>query len=836
MHPSTDRRRAGAFPSSVHKTVRPCTGRSDPSPKDEVMTRSRRARLTLAVSAAALSSVFAAPVLAQQASGATEVEEIVITGTRVANRSRLDTLAPVDVVTAETLQNRGTTELAAALAQAVPSLSFPRPSVTDGTDSIRPATLRGLQPDQTLVLVNGTRRHASALVNVNGSVGRGAAAVDLNAIPAGALDRVEVLRDGASAQYGSDAIAGVVNLRLREAREGGGLNLTWGRYDTEVTTARGSRDATDGETLTASAWQGFGLGGDGFLTLSAELLQRNPTGRSDFDPRAAAGGRVTARLGDPEVNQITVFANAGKPLSADWEAFGWAGFQDRDSESAAFPRLRDNVNNVAALYPNGFLPKIAINSQDLSLAGGVRGPLGGWSTDVSLVYGRNALEYRTEETLNATYGAASPTSFDSGETIYDQLVLGIDVVRGFEVGLSGPLTLAWGLEARRETYEIVAGQPESYNRGPLGSNTALAGGAQGFVGFQPSNEVDEDRDAIGLYAEVELPLTEKLTASGAVRMENYSDFGDSRTGKLAARYDFSPSFALRGSISTGFRAPSLQQSFYTATSSVIQNGQVVETGTFPATSTVARILGAEPLEPETSTNSSIGAVIRLGTFDLTIDAYRIAIEDQIVLSENIARTFSPQVAALLDPRGVQAARFFINGVESESEGIDVVGRYRLRTDSLGDFDFTVAANVNDVTVTRVPTSTSVLNPAPTLFNRQRILTFEEGTPDTKVAGSLDWERGRFGASARATWYASVTQPGTTAPNDLFTGDKTVVDLSGRLQIVDGVALTVGVDNVFDEYPDFTPAALNSNGVLGFPFYSPFGFNGRYVYSRLSLHW
>ncbi|MFN3353560.1 MAG: TonB-dependent receptor plug domain-containing protein, partial [Brevundimonas sp.] len=652
----------------------------------------------------------------------------------------------------------------------------------------------------------------------------------------GALDRIEVLRDGASAQYGSDAIAGVVNLRLKEARSGGGLNVTYGQYFTEVETARGSRDEEDGQTLTVSGWQGFGLGSDGFLTLSAEYLQRDPTNRSDFDPRPAAGGAVTARLGDPEVDQITVFANAGKALNADWEAYGWAGFQDRDSESAAFPRLSDNVNNVAAIYPNGFLPLIAINSQDTSLAGGLRGLIGGWDADFSLVYGRNALEYRTENSLNATYGADSPTSFDSGETIYDQLVFGADFVRAFEVGLSGPLTLAWGLEARRETYEIKAGQPESYNRGPLGTNTALAGGAQGFVGFQPSNEVDEDRDAVGVYAEAELPLTDKLTVQGAVRIEDYSDFGDSQTGKLSARYDFSPAFALRGSISTGFRAPSLQQSFYTATSSVIQNGQVVETGTFPATSPVAEILGAEPLEAERSTNYSLGTVIRLGDFDLTIDAYRIEIEDQIALSENITRTFSPQVAALLDPLGIQAARFFINGVETETEGVDIVGRYRLNTDTIGEFDFTVAANFNDVTVTRVPTTTSVLNPAPTLFNRQRVLTFEEGTPDTKVAGSVDWDYGRWGASARATYYASVTQPGTTAPNDYFTGDKTVVDLSGSYQITDRVGVTLGVDNVFDEYPDFTPASLNSNGVLGFPFYSPFGFNGRYAYARLSLSW
>ncbi|MEN5051109.1 TonB-dependent receptor [Brevundimonas naejangsanensis] len=795
----------------------------------------RRPALLAAASGAAL--LIAGAAQAQSTpDNATSVDDIVVTGTRAPARSRLDTLAPVDVVTAETLQNRGTTEFAAALAQTVPSLTFARPTVVDGTDSVRPATLRGLSPDQTLVLLNGTRRHASALVNVNGSIGRGSAAVDLNAIPSGALDRVEVLRDGASAQYGSDAIAGVVNLRLKEAREGGGASVTYGQYFTTVEAARGKRDETDGATTTVSAWQGLGLGSDGFLTLSAEYLNREPTNRSDIDPRAAADGAITARAGDPDVEQWTVFANAGKPLNADWEAFGWAGYQHRDSESAAFPRLRDNVNNVSSIYPDGFLPKIAVQSKDTSAGGGVRGDIAGWNAEFSLVYGRNALAFRTEDSLNATYGAASPTSFDSGGLTYDQLVFGADFSRQFDVGLSGPLNFAWGAEARKENYKIEAGQAESWNRGPLGTNTSLAGGAQGFVGFQPSNEVDEDRDAFALYADVEIPLTDKFTVEGAVRIEDYSDFGDAQTGKLAARYDFSPNFALRGSVSTGFRAPSLQQSFFTSTSSVIQDGAVVETGTFPATSSVASVLGARPLKPETSTNYTLGAVIRLGNFDLTIDAYRIEIEDQIVLSELINRSFSTQVAGLLDPLGIQAARFFLNGVTTETEGVDIVGRYRLRTETGGDWDFTVAANVNDVSVTKVPTSSSVLNPVPTLFSRQRIATIEEGTPDTKVSASADWNLGRWGATARATYYASVLQPGSTSASDYSTGDKTTIDLEGRFQISDRVGLAIGVDNVFDQYPDFVPADLNSNGVLGFPYYSPFGFNGRYGYARLNLKW
>jgi iron complex outermembrane recepter protein len=262
----------------------------------------------------------------------------------------------------------------------------------------------------------------------------------------------------------------------------------------------------------------------------------------------------------------------------------------------------------------------------------------------------------------------------------------------------------------------------------------------------------------------------------------------------------------------------------------------VETGTFPATSVVATALGARPLEAETSTNYSLGAVIRLGRFDLTVDAYKIDIEDQIVLSELINRSFSPQVATLLDPLGVQAARFFLNGVSTETEGVDIVGRYRLPTDAAGDFDFTVAANFNDVSVTDLPTSSSVLNPVPTLFARQRILTIEDGTPDTKVSATADWSLNQWGATVRATYYGDVLQPASTEAGDYNTGEKTVVDLEGRYQLTDRVGLAIGVDNVFDEYPDYVPEALNSNGVLGFPYYSPFGFNGRYAYARVSLNW
>jgi iron complex outermembrane receptor protein len=759
-----------------------------------------------------------------------ENTEIIVTGTRAAGRTRLDSAAPIDVLSGNALRQQGTTELGAALSSVVPSIDFPRSSAVDGTDSIRPATLRGLSPDQTLVLINGVRGHASALLNTNGSVGRGSAAVDLNTIPSVALDRIEVLRDGASAQYGSDAIAGVVNLRLREARSGGGGSVTYGQYETDIDAARSSRHASDGKTVTVSAWQGIGLGSDGFLTISGEYLNRNPTSRGDVDPRATPN-TVRSRFGDPDVEQGTVYVNAAHPigLGEGWEIYGFGGYQYRDSTSAAFPRVASNVNNVASIYPDGFLPLINVRSKDWTATGGIRGDLGDWATTVKLSYGRNRLDFRTQQTLNATYGTASKTAYDSGALIYDQFVAGMDLSRKYPLG-AGDLNVAWGWEFRREGYEIKAGEPESYNRGPLGSNANLGSGAQGFPGFQPSNVVNQHRENVAAYLDLEAHPVESLTLGAAVRGEHYSDFGDLATGKVSARYDLTPWFALRGTASTGFRAPSLQQQYFTSTASVFVAPNVVETGTFPSVSPVGSALGGVPLRPEKSTNVSVGTVIRAGGFDVTVDGYWIRVRDGLALSENISN------AGLLAPYGVSAARFFINGVRTTTKGIDVVAHYRWDSGSVGIFDLTAAGNFNDIKVNSVPTSTSVLNPAPTLFARQRIISIEQGTPRTKLVGSVDWKLGGVGATARASYYGDVTQPGSTVAGDTHTGKKTIVDLEGRYQLSRNIGLAVGANNLFDVYPDRLSIANNSTGVVAFPYYSPFGFNGRYLYGRVNLTW
>jgi len=817
--------------------------------------------------AVALGVVAAQAAFAQdQDAGATpdeNIDEVVVTGTRVAARTRLDSLAPVDVLSTETLTSQATTELAEALSNVAPSLDFPRPSITDGTDHIRPATLRGLAPDQTLVLVNGKRRHQSALVNVNGSIGRGSAAVDLNAIPLSAIETVEVLRDGASAQYGSDAIAGVINLRLREAREGGDASVTYGKYNTDVATERGDRHADDGATRTASGWVGLPLGSEGFLTLSAEYRDRDPTSRGDFDSRVP-GSPVTSRYGDANVTDKTLYVNAGVPLEGDWSLYGWAGYQNRKGDSAAFPRIFNDPRNVPAIYPNGFLPLITTDIDDVAVGWGVKGKLAGWDADVSLVYGSNQIDYGVEDSVNNSYGAASQTSFDAGGMNYDQFVLNAGLVRGFDVGLAVPLNVALGIEGRREGYSIDAGEPTSYDRGPIVGGLA---GAQGFPGFKPENELDKHRTAYSAYADIEAQISEKFLASVAVRGEHYSDFGSAVTGKLAGRFDFTHAFAVRGAVSTGFRAPGLQQEFFTSTATNFINGIPFEVGTFPATSETAVVLGAKPLDAEKSKNYSLGVVFRLGgNFDATIDAYRINIDDRIVLSENLN---TPQVAALIAPFGAGVARFFINGVDTKTEGIDLVARYQLRTENVGKFEFVAAGNWNDTNVEKVP-SLNVINnicqgqpqpcTPPVLFGRVNTLTFEEGTPDRKLSLGVDWSwpigSATYGVNLKGTQYGDVVEPGSPTPvevnaglsngRDLVVHGDTLADLALNAKFMDGkLGITLGADNLFDQYPDRVPnnrvlptgvVNLNATNALGFSRYSPYGFNGRFVYARLGYHW
>jgi iron complex outermembrane receptor protein len=814
------------------------------------------------VLALSIATLFAGPALAQaQDTTSAGTTTVVVTGTRVANRTALDTASPVDIISADTLKTTGSTELNQALSVALPSLNFPRPTLTDGTDTIRPATLRGMAPDQTLVLVNSKRRHTSSLVNLNGSIGRGSAAVDLNTIPSAIVKNIEVLRDGAAAQYGSDAIAGVVNVRLRTDRTGGEGTVTYGAHVTEYDllndkaptgatwTGPNSRKRTDGQTTTVSAWKGLPLGESGYLTIAAEYKNQEHTERSGYDmrqlyaqvngaydPRELTINRFDAWYGDPEMQQKTVFVNAGGNLAPDVKVYGWSSYQLRDARSAGYFRMPKDPRNVQSIYPNGFLPIIAPTVEDFSAAAGMSWSMGDWDLDTSLVYGQNGMNYDVQNTLNASIGPTSKTNFDAGGFSYNQLVYNLTGVRKFDVGgLASPLNVAVGTEARREGYDLHAGEPDSWRNGGviLPSGVPAASGAQVFPGFRPANASKRSRTAIGVFVDVEANITDQLLASAAVREEHYNDFGSNLSGKLAGRFDFTKNFALRGSVQNGFRAPSLQQQSFTSTSTNFINGVPYEITTFTPNDPVAVALGAKPLKAEKSTNFSLGAVVRLAPVSLTVDAYRINVRDRIVLSENLKSDAVRNYIVSQGFTGIGGGRFFINGVDTKTEGVDVVASMPWNAGAAGRFDFTLAGNFNRTDVTKVPTTAQLaaLSPAPVLFDHVNVLTLERGQPKNKITASANWKLGQWGATARATRYGEVLSPNDAPLPDFTLKARTIVDLEARYTFNRQLTLALGADNLFDQYSETLPPSLNTTSNTPFSNYTPFGNNGRYVYAR-----
>jgi iron complex outermembrane recepter protein len=861
------------------------------------------ARVATLLSSLSVLALSAGPAMAQTqaAPSAADLDEetIIVTGTRRQDRTLADSPVPVDVIGDEALTDTGYTETNRILNQLVPSFNFPQPSLTDGTDSLRPATLRGLAPDQVLVLVNGKRRHSSSLINLNGSVGRGSVSVDLNTIPPLAIDRIEVLRDGASSLYGSDAIAGVINLQLRRA-EGGRAQVTYGKYITtmegegEVTgvatganglpivvTAGGTnndilqltrgaeRERRDGQTTTIAANIGLPVGPGGYLNLTAEVKDRNPTNRSGADPRRqypTVGdpreltiNRYTHRYGDGQSNDMNFFYNAGYDLGPAWELYSFGSYGIRDGNGAGFYRRANDVRNrdwaastttFIPIYPDGFLPLIVSEIEDVSAALGVRGETSGWNLDLSVVYGSNRLDYQVENSVNTSLGgAASFRRFNAGGLRFGQTVVNADAQRELAVGWLSNLSLAIGAEYRNENFKIVRGEEQSYINGPFSAAPFnAAGGSQVFPGFRPSNEVDESRDSVAAYVELDADVTDRLTFQVAGRYEHYSDFGDTINGKLAARFEPLEGVALRGSVSTGFRAPSLHQQYFTATSTnnVVGIG-LVEVGTFPVSNPVSVALGAQPLDPERSLN--FGAGITLNPFaglNVTVDYYNIRIEDRIVLTENLT---GAAVVALLQGAGITnitSARFFVNGIDTRTEGLDIVGTYRLPDMGIGRLQLTAGYNYNNTSITDRAVLPSL--PGLLLFSRQESFRLTDAQPRSKINLGLDWDIGPVGATVRANRYGKVfiaaagalTDAPGTLPADVTLSPKWITDVELRAHPFGedrGLQLAIGANNVFDIYPDRLPAGpgvLINNFFLPYSSFSPFGFNGRFVYGRASI--
>ena len=751
-----------------------------------------------------------------------QLQQVVVTGTRRVNRTVAESESPIDVLSVADLQRTGTSELATALGQLLPSLNFPRPSLTDASDAVRPAQLRGLSPDQTLVLIDGKRRHTTAVVNINGTQGRGSAPVDLNTIPFAAIERVEVLRDGAAAQYGSDAIAGVINIVLKKGAKGGGVNA-------EV----GQTDAGDGFRHTESASAGFALGDDGWVRFALENRHQQRTNRAGADTREAATeprfGQVNNRLGDPDSRQQSAVINAAIALTGSLQAYAVATLSHRDTVSAAFWRTRATAvaNDVAGLYPEGFLPLEQSTTVDTGIVAGLRGEFAGWSWDASVNHGRNRFDIDVANTANYSLGNASPTRFDAGRLSNQQTVLNLDLSRDVDIGLAAPWTLALGAEARRERYAIDAGEPASYQ----------SGGASGFPGFQPSNAGAHSRHDVAAYASLEGQVTTAFSASAALRAEHYNDFGSATSAKLSGRYAWSPAVALRGTVSTGFRAPSLAQQYFATTSTNLINGALVDAGTFPVAAAPAAALGAQPLKAEKSRNLSLGLLLQpLAQWQTTVDVYQIDIDDRVLLSANL--TLPAALRNQLAAQGVlvSAGRYFTNALDTRTRGVDLVSTWQQEWGSAGRGQYTVAYNHNKNSIRHVDDNPAILTAnSLELIDRVSLARATIGSPKDKLVIGAEHRWGPWIGRAAASRYGSFVIRQSNAANDQTFGPAWLLDLSAGWD-QGAWSLSAGVDNVTNRYPDRVITANAIGGILAYNQFSPFGANGRQYFAKAAYRW
>jgi iron complex outermembrane receptor protein len=806
----------------------------------------------------------------------TTLETVAILGTRGQQRTVISAPVPIDVLATADLQQTGRTETAQMIQAVAPSFNFPRASVADGTDHIRPATLRGLSPDQALILVNGKRRHVSALVNLNGFVGRGAQAVDLNAIPASMIDHIEILRDGAAAQYGSDAIAGVINIVLKTSAPGtfsleGGQNVT--TYNRDATSSLAfpaqmtPRSVHDGDVLTSALNYGWSFGERGYLQLGGEVRNRDGTSRTladvrqqyfAGDPRNSNPAAIDTWQGDSYNHDTQLFLNGGQTFSNGVELYGFGGFGRRRGASAGMWRRPNDDRTVREIYPDGFLPFIKSDITDGSFSLGVKGNAQGWKWDLGTVYGRNAFDFGVDNSANVSLGTASKTSFDAGQLAFGQSTTTLDLYREVQAPWPGPLRIAFGAEYRADNYKITPGDSDSYRDGgvrvlgPDGTPTTRFAptGSQVFPGFRPSDAGTHSRGNGAAYLDLESDLTSKLLLGVAGRFEHYSDFGSTSNGKVAARYEVVKGFALRGAVSTGFRAPSLGQEFFSSTATNFIAGVPFDIRTFPVATTEARLLGARDLKPERSVNVSAGVAVEPARgLAFTADFYQIKINKRIVLSDNFTGAAIQDLFNKAGLRGVSGGRFFSNAIDTRSNGIDVVANYGVNLGARSVLRFTSGYNHNTVEVTRVDSTPPELKAfQESLFGRVERTRIERGNPRDNFFLSTNYSLGGLGLTARTQRYGEVSIAGTAASNTTGTLDQTfgakwISDMSASYTFWARYAFTVGADNVFDVYPDRQnnpgdPATANGGlsnfGMFPYNGISPFGFNGRFVYTKFSV--
>ncbi len=765
-----------------------------------------------------LLTALAADALAQSAAPDT----VVVTGTRARDRTVITSTAPIDVLTAEDLQraagNSG--DLALALQTLLPSFNFPRQSNSSGADHVRPAQLRGLSPDQVLVLVNGKRRHTAAVVNLDSKIGKGTNPVDLNAIPLNAVQRIEVLRDGAGAQYGSDAIAGVINIVLEGSGSGSVLEAGTGAFHTKFEPT--GQHITDGQNLDLRAKSGVALNG-GALRFGVELGTRKATNRAGLDQvpffedqtpaNLALQGQRNYAAGEPAVDALNLWANGSRALGGTHTAYAFATLNRRNSVGSAFFRYPDGSANVKSIYPQGFRPETTGRNTDLQLVGGVRGNLDAdWSYDASLNFGGNRFDYGLRHSLNASLGPASPTSFDLGRFAFDQTSANLDLTRELRLpGIAAPWTLALGGELRRDQFRTRAGDPASYAAGDAGGSA----GAQAGPGLQPVDAVSLGRTLAGVYADFGGALLPGLDTNAALRWDHSSDFGGAGTGKLSARWAMAPGVALRGAASTNYRAPSLaQRGFSFTVSDFGEGGQLTQVRLLPVEHPIARELGARDLKAETSRNLSAGFTWQPAKqTTLTIDAYRIDIDDRITLSQRFSR-------------GDDSFNFFTNAIDTRTRGVDLVANHVQRVGA-GELQLSLASSFTRTRIRRLDPGAGV--------GLEEVNTLTDAAPRQRHVLSATWHEGRFTGLLRATRHGSTTR--VFDFGDGFVPTQTYApvwqfDLEAEWQLTPALSMAIGGVNIGDRYPTRSIDDISYFGNFPYDVLSPIGFNGAAYYARL----
>ena len=768
---------------------------------------------------------------------ATLLSQVTVVGSRNMNRSSTDTPAPIDVINIqEVTTKQGQLDVNQLLQFAAPSFNSNRQTGSDGADHVDPASLRGLGPDQTLVLINGKRRHQSALVNLFGSRGRGNTGTDLNAIPAAAIERIEILRDGAAAQYGSDAIAGVINIVLKETVNQLTANVNAGMYKAKY---RFDDKNFDGQNYNVNLNYGLKVAKTGFINVTADYNFRDHTNRANTSPLDEISRR---QYGDPQMKNAAIYYNAKIPVGKNFQVYSFGGHNTRTGDAYAWTRFADDVKNIPSIYPNGFDPIIASKITDNAATVGVRGVWKQWDIDLSNTYGFNKFDFSVKNSLNTSLGAQSQTSFEAGGFQLGQNVTNLNFTRFYKSVLSG-LNVAFGGEYRTERYKIFAGEEASYTT----YDQNFAGGSQGFPGFSPADITNNSRSNAAAYLDIEADITKKLLVDAAVRFENYSDFGSTLNGKLGARYKITDDIAVRGSVSTGFRAPSLAQKYFNSTFTNFVNGQAVQVLLANNNSAVTKALGIPELKQETSQNASLGVTVtpKGSALSVTVDGYYVKVKDRVVLTGQFSED-DDAIGPLLKSLNVGQAQFFTNALSyTTTKGIDVIIAHSTALGK-GRFSTTLAANFNWMKLGPINTSPALVGKEDTYFNQRERSFVLASAPPSKINLTFDYTVSklslmvrfvRFGEIKLTNWnYGSINEDTnkeyTPAEYTDVYKPKIQTDVTVNYKFSKNISLSIGGSNILNAYPNMSKPYLTESGGAWDPV--QMGSNGAFLFTRLGF--